>query len=99
MKTLSAAALAALLLAGSAAVAGPRTVTLAVEGMTCISCPYQVGAALGRVEGVSDIEVSLADATATVTFDDAVTDISALTQATAGAGFPSRLQDDAAAGR
>jgi len=99
MKTPIGAGLILLLLASSAAIAAPRSVTLAVEGMTCVSCPYQVRAALKKVDGVSKIEVSFADKRAIVTFDDARTDVSALTRATANAGFPSRLQPDAAAAR
>ena len=99
MKAMIGAGLISVLLASGAAVAAPRTVTLAVEGMTCISCPYQVQAALRKVEGVTGIDVSFADATAIVIFDDAKTDVSALTRATANAGFPSRLQSDAAVSR
>lgn len=67
----------------------------AVEGMTCASCPYQVEAALKKVDGVMHIEVSLADKRAVVTFDDAKVDAAALTKATTVAGFPSHLQPDA----
>jgi mercuric ion binding protein len=93
------AGLISALLASSAAVAAPRTVTLAVEGMTCVSCPYQVEAALKTVDGVTGIDVSFAEKTAVVSFDDAVTGIAALTRATADAGFPSRLRPDAAANK
>jgi mercuric ion binding protein len=97
MKTPIGAGLISVLLASGPALAAPRTVTLAVEGMTCISCPYQVQAALRKVEGVTGIDVSFADATAIVIFDDARTDVSALTRATADAGFPSSVQADAGA--
>ncbi len=72
--------------------ADQKTVTLQVAGMSCISCPYQVQSALNRVNGVVSASASLATKEAIVTFDDALTDIENLTQATASAGFPSRLK-------
>ena len=89
MKTLSLVAAMALLFTAEAW-AAPRTVTLAVDNMTCASCPIIVGKALRQVPGVEHAAVSLDDKTATVRFDDAKTSIAALTEATAGAGFPSR---------
>lgn len=81
----------AALLASSVALAGERTVTLAVDKMTCASCPYIVKQALTRVSGVKRAEVSFEEESATVTFDDAVASVPGLTKATADVGFPSRL--------
>lgn len=81
---------AAMVLTGGVAAAAEQTVTLAVEKMTCASCPYIVRQALTRVPGVSNVEVSFEQRQAVVTFDDAKTDVAALTKATAAAGFPSR---------
>jgi mercuric ion binding protein len=83
----------AALLASSLAVAGERTVTLAVDKMTCASCPYIVKQALTRVSGVKRADVSFQEKSATVTFDDAVTSVAGLTKATADIGFPSRVVD------
>jgi mercuric ion binding protein len=80
-----------MLLTSATAFAGPRTVTLAVDGMTCASCPYIVRSALLKVRGVERAKVSLAEKTAVVTFDDATTDVAALRQATGDAGFPSNI--------
>lgn len=91
MKKLTGAVLFSLFLGSTTAFAGEQTVTLAVDGMTCASCPYQVEAALKKVNGVSSIEVSLAQRQAVVTFDDEKADIAVLTKATAEAGFPSTL--------
>lgn len=88
---------AALLMLPVAAMAGERTVTLKVEGMTCASCPYQVQSALRGVSGVKSAEASLATRTAVVTYDDAVTNVAALTKATTDVGFPSALFEDGAA--
>ncbi len=81
---------AALLLSTAPAAAGGATVTLAVEGMTCASCPYIVKQTLAEVPGVSKVKVSFEKKTAVVTYDDAKTNVAALTQATADVGFPSK---------
>lgn len=66
-----------------------QTVTLSVPGMTCAACPITVKKALSQVAGVSKTVVSHDKREAVVTFDDAKTDVQALTQATANAGYPS----------
>lgn len=75
------------------AMAAQRTVTLAIENMTCASCPYIVKLTLARVPGVSAVDVSFKNRIAVVTFDDAKTDIEALTGATFDIGFPSTLKN------
>lgn len=70
-----------------------RTVTLAVENMTCAMCPITVRKALGRVEGVKEAKAFLETKTATVTFNPNRTSVKALTQATRNAGYPSELQE------
>jgi mercuric ion binding protein len=87
MKTLLAvAALSALSLS---ALAAPTTVILSVPSMDCPVCPITVKAALTKVKGVNQAEVSFDKRQATVTFDDAKTNAAALTQATKNAGYPS----------
>jgi periplasmic mercuric ion binding protein len=89
-KLLTSAALAISLLASSkAALAVQQTVTLAVENMYCEACPYMVKKTLERVSGVAGVTVSFKDRTAIVIFDDAKTNVKALTDATKSAGFPS----------
>lgn len=89
----SIACLALMMALGSAgeANAGPRTVTLGVDNMTCASCPFIVRKTLSAIPGVERAEVTLADHKAVVTFDDGKTNVAALTEATAKAGFPSRV--------
>jgi mercuric ion binding protein len=90
IKILASAILAiGLLAASSAAFAAQRTVTLAVEKMYCEACPYIVKKALERVAGVAKVTVSFKDKTAVAIYDDEKTDVKALTNATAGAGYPS----------
>ena len=69
--------------------AASQKVTLSVPDMTCSACPITVKPALSKVEGVSQVSVSYPDREAVVTFDDALTSIEALTEATSDAGYPS----------
>jgi mercuric ion binding protein len=80
------------LVASSAAFAGERTVTLAVQNMYCSACPITVQSSLKAVPGVAKVVVSFADKTAVVTFDDAKTAAPALIAATTNAGYPSALK-------
>ena len=77
------------LLTSSAALAGEKTVTLAVPGMYCSACPITVRASLEAVPGVAKVVVSLANKTAIVTFDDDKATVPALITATTNAGYPS----------
>ena len=47
---------------------GPKVVVIPVEGMVCISCAATVKRAIKKMDGVSDVEVSLEDRTARVTY-------------------------------
>ena len=85
------AGLFALLLAGSAFAAEPRTVTLVVEHMTCAACPITVRKALSHVAGVSASTVDMKSHTATVTFDPTQTSAEALATAVSQAGFPAKV--------
>lgn len=80
----------AMLLAAGSALAVQRTVTLAVDNMTCELCPTTVKKSLAKVAGVSQVAVSFEKKTATVTYDDGETTLAALTAATTQAGYPSR---------
>ncbi len=83
--------IAAVMLTAGAALAGEQTVRLNVANMTCISCPYIVKRSLEDVDGVPEAAVSYEEHQATVRFDDGKTATAALTQATAGYGFPSTV--------
>jgi mercuric ion binding protein len=86
---LSIAAVLSLLAAPSTVSAAPRTVTLSVPGMTCAACPITIKKALLKVAGVQKVEVSYEKLEAIVTYDDAKTNVDALTNATKRAGYPS----------
>ncbi len=83
--------LSMLLVAGAAFAAPPQTATLAVENMTCGTCPIVVKKALEKVPGVTAASVDIDKKTATVTFDPDKASTARLTQATTEAGFPSKL--------
>src|SRR5271170_1969032 len=80
-----------LLAAGIAFAAPPQTATLAVENMTCGTCPIVVKKALEKLPGVSATAVDFDKKTATVIFDPDKVSTARLTQATTEAGFPSKV--------
>ena len=88
--TLSSLSLVSLIAAGVVSAAPPQT-TLAVENMTCGTCPIVVKKALARVPGVTATSVDFDKKTATVTFDPDKATSAKLTQATTDAGFPSKV--------
>jgi mercuric ion binding protein len=92
IKCFTAAIFGLSLLVSSAALAGEKTVTLAVQNMYCSACPITVKSSLEAVPGVAKAVVSYADKTAVVTFDDAKTGVPALITATTNAGYPSALK-------
>ena len=78
----------AALLVPSLSAAAERTVTLAVENMTCALCPITVKRAISAVPGVASVEVDMDTHSAVVTFDDAATSPERLAEASTNAGFP-----------
>jgi mercuric ion binding protein len=90
MTRLLATALILLALGPGDLAAAERTVRLAVDNMTCATCPIIVRKSLEAVPGVGAVQVSLEEKTALVTFDDARASIALLIKATTEAGFPSR---------
>jgi mercuric ion binding protein len=77
----------------SAALAGERTVTLAVDKMTCAACPITVEKAIKGVTGVKSVKVSYEKKAAEVVFDDAKTTVDAIAAASTNAGYPARLAE------
>lgn len=61
--------------------------TLTVRGMTCQGCVNSVTNALRRVVGVTEAQVSLADAKALVRYDASQADVGKLKAAVEAAGF------------
>jgi mercuric ion binding protein len=78
-----------LLIGSTTAFAKDVSVTLEIPSMNCVTCPITVKKALEHVEGVKQAKVTFENKLAVVTFDDAMTSIDSLTEATKNAGFPS----------
>lgn len=78
-------------LSATTAFAAEKTVKLTVPGMTCASCPYIIKTAISGIKGVTMVQTTLDDHSATVTFDDAVASIDAITQATKNVGYESSV--------
>ena len=89
IKLLATAAFGVGLIASSSAFAAEKTVTLAVQHMTCAACPRTVKASLQAVPGVTNVAVSAEDKTAVVTYDDRKAQVEAFVKATTNAGYPS----------
>lgn len=92
-KRLTTALFTASVLFSYPALAADKTIKLSVPGMTCASCPYIVEGAINMIDGIKSVETSLDDRSATVTYDDAITDVAEITEATNQAGYPSTLLD------
>jgi mercuric ion binding protein len=86
--------LAVLALAGATALpaaAAERSVTLAVDNMTCALCRITVARALEAVPGVATVAVDLAAHTATVVYDEVQAVPEQLALAATEAGYPARV--------
>jgi mercuric ion binding protein len=79
-----------MLLAGTAW-AAPKSIVLAVPGMTCPACPITIKKELLKQPGVTAVNVMYAKKELQVKFDDAKTTPAAIMQSTASVGFPSQL--------
>ena len=95
IRHLSAAAVLCAMLAASPVQAKQATVVLTVEKATCVLCAPIVKRALSSISGVKSVKMVEADgmtpAVATVTFDDALTNVPAFIAATTNLGYPSHL--------
>ena len=78
------------LLASSFAFAAEKTITLAVQHMTCAACPGTVKASLQAVPGVNNVVVSFEDKTAVVTYDDSKAAVWTATTSLSSAPAPPR---------
>lgn len=95
MKFIKAAVIATLAATSVPALAAVRTVTLAVDNMTCVTCVPMVKKSLSQNRGVKRVAVSVEAKTATVVYDDKATNVAELVKATTNAGYPSRLKRSA----
>lgn len=71
--------------------AAPKTVTLAVPGMTCPTCPVTIKKALLKDKGVTSVAVRYEKKELLVSFDDEKTTAESIVKSTAAVGFPSQI--------
>jgi mercuric ion binding protein len=90
-KLITAAFIASSVLLSPAVMAAEKTIKISVPGMTCDSCPYIVKGSIDALDGIKTVEATMEDRTATVTYDDTIINLEAITQATANVGYPSSL--------
>jgi mercuric ion binding protein len=92
IRNLAAIATVAASLAAGSVQAAEKTVILNIKNADCVICPPIVKISLTRVAGVKTVEIKQADQMApfmaTVTFDDAITNVSAIVDAPTKAGYP-----------
>jgi Cu+-exporting ATPase len=69
------------------ALAGDRTTTLKVRGMTCEFCPIIVQRAIATVPGVKEIVISTDNGTATVVYNDRATSPTEIAETVTNAGY------------
>lgn len=98
MFRLSTAATAfAIMLSPLAVQAAEKTVVLNVANASCELCGPIVKKALSRIEGVKSVQITEVSAdsgaVATVTYDDATSDVSKLIAAATNAGYPAKLKN------
>ncbi len=62
-------------------------IDLPIEGMTCAACATRIGKGLGKLEGVTQVDVNLAAARATVHFDPSITGRTAFTTKIESLGY------------
>jgi periplasmic mercuric ion binding protein len=82
----------AMLFAPAGAWAAPKSITLAVPGMTCPTCPVTIKKTLLKEQGVTSVTVHYEEKELVVAFDDTKTTPEVLMKSTASIGFPSRLE-------
>jgi len=63
-----------------------KTVTLAIEGMTCTGCENTIQESVTKIAGVTAIKASHLDSTAVVSFDSTKTSVAAIGDAVNEAG-------------
>jgi len=64
-----------------------KTVTLAIEGMTCTGCENTIKESVTKIAGVTAIQASHLDSTAVVSFDSTKTNLTAIGDAINEAGY------------
>ena len=74
----------------TAAAQEKKTLSFAIENMTCALCPITVRKAMEQVSGVEAVKVDFEAKTATVIFDPAQATAEAIAAASTNAGYPAQ---------
>ncbi|XP_043228491.1 copper-transporting ATPase 1-like isoform X1 [Amphibalanus amphitrite] len=74
------------------------TVVVSIKGMTCQSCVRKIEGTVGDNAGIHSVSVSLAEESATVTFDPQLTSPAGICEMIDGLGFDASLPASGAAG-
>jgi copper chaperone CopZ len=64
------------------------TTTLTAPDISCGGCAYSIKKALGKVPGISTVDVDIDSKAVTVTHDEATAGRATITEALGRAGFP-----------
>jgi mercuric ion binding protein len=95
LRQITVAAALALMLSPLSVQAAEKTIVLNIKNADCVRCPPIVKESLTRVPGVKAVQIKqatqMAPFMATVTFDDAVTNVSTLVAAPTNAGYPTQV--------
>lgn len=83
--------LAAFCLPSGAIAAPERNATFAVSNLTCPTCPIAVKTAMGRVPGVTHVNVDFSTKIATVSYDPVRATPEAIAAASSKVGYPARI--------
>jgi mercuric ion binding protein len=75
------------------AIAEEQKITMRIDNMTCATCPIIVRTAVGKVAGVSSVEVDMGAKTAVIVFDNALATSEQLAEASLNAGFPAVIEE------
>jgi len=68
-----------------------KTLSFAIENMTCALCPITVRKAMEQVSGVEEVKVDFEAKTATVIFDPAQATPETIAAASTNAGYPAQV--------
>jgi len=68
-----------------------KTLSFAIENMTCALCPITVRKAMEQVSGVEEVKVDFEAKTATVIFDPSLATAEAIAAASTNAGYPAQV--------
>ena len=73
-----------------------KSISIAIDGMSCASCVARVETTIKTIPGVTDAAVNLANETATVTYTESLVSPEDVTTTLTGSGYPATTREQAA---